>query len=277
VSRQVQVFGAPLERSAPGKAPTAFLVWPAGEVVTDLGTFRFTARSAVLLLADQASKQLKYPFDLNHWSMDPKAPSSSSCAVGWHAIDVREGALWAVDCEWSPEIRQGLERQPPAWRYYSPVFVADPETREITKYLGCALTNTPATHGVTDLAHAASVQRAVAALPPNADLDRRMGLSTPVQTVAFDAKTNTMTLGASAVHAAAAHRVSDSKRVDPTWLDQAKRTESATASRSETPEERERRRDDLDRRMGVGRYAADAPRGCESNGRIFQIGVTKGQ
>jgi hypothetical protein len=145
----------PVERQWAG-APTAFRIWPAGAVVTDLGTFQFTSRSVELLLAEQAERGVKYPFDIDHLSLNPGAPSSSRGAVGWHALDVRDGELWAIDCQWSAEIRRGLEQKPPVWRYYSPVFIADDATREIKRYLGCALTNTPATHKPTDLMIAAS-------------------------------------------------------------------------------------------------------------------------
>ena len=149
-------FAAPLERPAPGRAPSAFKIWPAGEVPTDHGTFIFSERSAQLLMAEQEAKGLPYPFDIDHLSRELSAPQHARQAVGWHRIEVRSGELWAVACEWQPEIRKALEQDPPGWRFYSPVFTYDPETREILRYLGCSLTNLPATHDATDLAIAAS-------------------------------------------------------------------------------------------------------------------------
>lgn len=144
-----------IERAG-GGAPTAFRIWPAGTVDTDLGTFLNTERTAELLTQEQTERGVKYPFDLDHLSLNSAAPISTRAAVGWHALAIRNGEIWAVDCEWSAEARRALEQRPPAFRYYSPVFVADEKTQEITRYIGCALTNTPATHQPTDLAIAAS-------------------------------------------------------------------------------------------------------------------------
>ncbi len=240
--REVTACSAPLERCATGKAPSAFLIWPAGEVATDLGVFRFTEQSARLLIADQAAKGLKYPFDLDHRSLDPKASPSSSWAVGWHSLDVRDGALWAIDCEWSPEIRQGLEEGPPRFRYYSPVFHADTETREIIKYLGCAITNTPATHNATDLALAASARNA----------------GPPARIARFDARANVLTLGRPAKPHAAGFRP-DNGQETPDGISQLARLERITPASKQTPEEIAKQRDDLDRRMRLGAYAPGAP------------------
>jgi hypothetical protein len=247
MSTEVTTYSAPLERSAPGKAPSAFLIWPAGEVTTDLGVFRFTERSAQLLLADQASKGLKYPFDLNHWSLDPKAPPASSCAVGWHSIDVRDGALWAIDCEWSPEIRQGLEAQPPRWRYYSPVFNANPETREIIKYLGCAIVNTPATHGATDLALAANARNA-----RNAELPLTLGAPSKVHAAGFRPDNG--------------HEIPDGLSQLVAGL------ERMTPSSKQTPEEIAKQRDNLDRQMRLGAYAPGAPPRSSGSPHVYVIG-----
>jgi phage I-like protein len=145
-----------IERAA-GGAPTSFCIWRAGQVATDLGNFLFSDRSAQMLMADQAKRGVAYPFDLDHLSLNPSAPEHTRRAVGWHSLEVRNGDLWAVRCTWSADVQRSLEQRPPAWRFYSPVFFADEETGEITRYVGCALTNTPATHHPTDFAIAASL------------------------------------------------------------------------------------------------------------------------
>src|SRR5687768_6942403 len=96
-----------IERTFSG-APDAFRIWPAGEVRTDMGVFLFSARSAELIMAAQAERGVKYPFDCDHLSMRADAPEHARRAVGWHSLDVRRGELWAVECEWSPEVSRAL-------------------------------------------------------------------------------------------------------------------------------------------------------------------------
>lgn len=146
-----------VERPAPGAAPSAFRIFRAGLNNTEYGPFQFTERSAGLLLAAQSKRGIRYPFDFEHRSCQENAPTDQREAVGWHSLEVRDGDLWAIDCKWGDEARAGLEANPPSWRYYSPVFTFDPQSREILTYVNCALTNAPATWQPTDLAIAASV------------------------------------------------------------------------------------------------------------------------
>lgn len=246
---------APIDRAAPGKAPTAFLIWPSGEVNTDLGVFQFTDRSAALLMADQAARNVKFAFDLDHLSMRSDLPEHARRAVGWHRIEIRDGALWATECEWAPHVREGLEAKPPSWRYYSPVFNFDPETREILRYMSCALTNSPATHGATDLALAARAPTGQHALAASR--------------VAYNAKTNTLTLGQRAYDVAKGDWAPE-----PGWQKQISEIEAQQPTRSkETAAEVAQRRDRLDRAMGLGRYAPSAERHCVNEGRIMRLGV----
>lgn len=141
-----------VERPAPGKAPTAFRIWRAGENPTTKGRTLFTETSGRLLLAAQAEGGVRYPFDCEHASLAPEAPPEAKRAMGWHSLEVRNGELWAVNCEWTELARSGLEQDPPEWKYFSPVYDVDPVTREVLAYVNCALTNTPATHNVVELA-----------------------------------------------------------------------------------------------------------------------------
>lgn len=143
-----------VERAAPGGAPVAFRIWREGPVVTDHGEFVFSESSAKLIEADIAARGVLYPFNVDHLSSSKSAPIELRAAVGWHRIEVRRGdegvELWAVDCQWDPEIEAGFEAKPPKWRYFSPEF--DVVEGEITRYYACAVTNNPATFEIQSIA-----------------------------------------------------------------------------------------------------------------------------
>lgn len=141
-----------VERADPAGPPTAFRIWKAGLNVTDHGPTVFSERSAKLLLEQQTTRGNRFPIDVDHLSLDKEAPLESRRAVGWFAIDVRDGELWAVDVEWTDTVRGGLTKEPPEWRYHSPAYDQDAETGEVVGLLNLAITNVPATHYVTALA-----------------------------------------------------------------------------------------------------------------------------
>lgn len=141
-----------VERLTEADPPSAFRIWKSGENVTDHGPTRFTERSALLLMAEQLKRGNRYSMDVNHLSLNHDAPIQNQRAVGFFSIDVREGELWAVDCEWTDLVRAGLVSNPPEWKYFSPAYEIDKETSEVVSLLNCALTNNPATHHVTALA-----------------------------------------------------------------------------------------------------------------------------
>ncbi len=140
-----------VERAEPGGPPTAFRIWKAGANVTDHGPTLFTDRSAKMLLEEQARRGNRYSFDINHLALNKEAPLESQRSVGWFDIDVRNGELWAVNCEFADFVRDGLTKEPPAWKYHSPAYDVT-EDGEVISLLNIAITNTPATWGVTALA-----------------------------------------------------------------------------------------------------------------------------
>lgn len=141
-----------VERAGPKEPPVAFRIWKAGENITDHGPTLFSERSASLLLDEQARRGNRYSFDVNHLALDKNAPLESQRAVGWFDIEVRNGELWAVNCEFSDFVRDGLTKDPPEWKYFSPAYQQDIETSEVTSLANIAVTNLPATWRVTALA-----------------------------------------------------------------------------------------------------------------------------
>jgi hypothetical protein len=149
--RDARAF-ATVERAEENGPPTAFLIWKEGMNVTDHGPTVFSNRSARLLLEEQETRGNRYSMDVNHLSLNPDAPIENQRAVGFFSLEVRDSALWAVDCEWTDTVVAGLTKKPPEWKYFSPAYDVDKETDEVVSFLNCALTNNPATHHVTALA-----------------------------------------------------------------------------------------------------------------------------
>lgn len=138
--------------SEPKSAPREFRIWKAGENPTDKGLHILTKESLAAILEDQERRQNLYSIDVDHLSLDASAPPGVRRAVGWHRLEGRDGELWAVDVQWTDEVRGGLECDPPAWRYFSPAYSVNQKTGEILSYTNTALTNNPATWGLQALA-----------------------------------------------------------------------------------------------------------------------------
>lgn len=148
-----------VERPEPGKAPTAFRIWAHGRNEADGDVCVFSERSAKMLLDEQAARGRLYCFDYDHRSVMPDVSPEAGKAAGWHVLDVRpdengKPELWASACDWTPAARAGLEVAPPEWRYFSPCFFAEKESREVVSYVNMALTNNPLTHQLPALASA---------------------------------------------------------------------------------------------------------------------------
>lgn len=139
-----------VERPMPGAAPTAFRIWHAGDNASDDGPDVFSERSAALLMQEQRDRGNLYSMDFDHLSLTDNRPAEAGRASGWHRLEVRrdedgDAELWAVDVEWCADAKAGLEERPPRWRYFSPAFDVDPETREVVCYVNTALCINPAT------------------------------------------------------------------------------------------------------------------------------------
>lgn len=141
-----------VERTEIGGPPSAFRIWRAGDNATTHGPTVFTERSAALILQQQSVQQNRFSVDINHLSLDKTAPLENQRAVGFFSVEVRDGELWAVDCEWTDLVKNGLSKNPPEWKYHSPAYDIDPETGEVLGLTNLALTNNPATFNVTALA-----------------------------------------------------------------------------------------------------------------------------
>lgn len=170
-----------VERPGPGLAPTAFRMWRAGENPDDGGVSYFTPRSAEKLMAEQEARGRVYAFDFNHLSIVGGAGDVRSAgAAGWHELEVRTDSdgnpeMWCVNIEWCADAKEGLEADPPHWRFFSPAFDLDPYG-EIVSYTNCALCINPLTHGLPALA-AHTVRRIAAASKGTLPMDLKAALA----------------------------------------------------------------------------------------------------
>jgi phage I-like protein len=117
----------------------------------------------VTLLTLQKQRGNLFSIDVDHMSLNSQAPPENHKAVGWFTIEARHGDLWAVNVEWTDDVRAGLAKDPPEWRYFSPAYDTKRDSGEIVRLLNIAVTNNPATWNVTALAGATGEEHRVAA------------------------------------------------------------------------------------------------------------------
>jgi phage I-like protein len=137
------------------KPPTEFQVFKAGAFETTKGLFLCDADSIASILKCAADYGNELCLDYNHGMADgwPVDPALSGKAAGWFALEDRgageSGGLWAVNVRWTPAAAAAIAAG--EWRYTSPWFSYDGETRRIHELHNVALTNTPATKNLKPL------------------------------------------------------------------------------------------------------------------------------
>ena len=159
-------FATVLALSASGDStpPTEVRLFAAGYNPSTKGTFLFDEEAARCVMQAASERGVEFPFDYAHGMTDPLGmlnPSEAGKAAGWFKLEVRDGALWAVDIRWTEPAAAAIAAK--EWRYFSPSFRADDSGR-VLELLCVGLTNTPALHNLTPLV-AASVVDETAAHP----------------------------------------------------------------------------------------------------------------
>ncbi len=129
--------------------PSEFQIFAAGQIETTKGTFTFDALAASKVMAEYEAHGIDLMIDYDHASLSSLTldPAQSSKAAGWFNIELRNGALWAVNVRWTPPAAEALARK--EWRFMSPAFATD--DGKITGLLNVAITNLPATRGLKPL------------------------------------------------------------------------------------------------------------------------------
>lgn len=132
--------------------PKEIQLFAAGVNQTEKGDFVFDAKAAELVMAAFARKGLDaIPIDYDHGMAVENGDKS---AAGWFKPEVRDGALWATDIRWTPRATAKLTDA--EYRFFSPWFSFEEESRRVTRLLNFALTNTPAMDGIDALVAASA-------------------------------------------------------------------------------------------------------------------------
>lgn len=144
----------PLGKSA---ASGRFRIFPEGKIKTDYGLSIMTPAAGREIIKKFRARGNNMMIDLRHFSISPTATAKQSEALGWvmqpNGLEYVDGdGLYATGVRWDPEIKAGLESDPPKWMYHSPYYDQDKKTKVITELLNIALTNMPATHNHSLLA-----------------------------------------------------------------------------------------------------------------------------
>ena len=125
--------------------PSEFRIFASGLFDTTKGPFLFDLDGAASVMRCAGDYGNELNVDYNHGQADswPVDPSLAGKSAGWFGLEVRNGELWAINVRWTPAAHAAIAAG--EWRYISPWFSFDGETRRIHELHNVALTNTPAT------------------------------------------------------------------------------------------------------------------------------------
>lgn len=144
--------------------PKRIRMFAAGENHTTKGMFLFDAEAARTVMAEFEKRGTDYPMDFDHGSLEP--PDGRKRDVpGYYRPEVVDGELWAVP-QWTDvglaAIKPGEASGVPEYRYVSPTFTFDRESRRVLSLGPLALTPYPATHNARPLVLSARDRRSAA-------------------------------------------------------------------------------------------------------------------
>ena len=103
--------------------------------------------------------RVRYMMDLEHRAIDDETRARSSDAtdaMAWFDVELRDGALWAVNVAWTPEGEARLRSKKQV--YFSPAYYDDEQGR-VLELVNVALTSLPATHDIPSLVAASRIAR----------------------------------------------------------------------------------------------------------------------
>lgn len=131
----------------PEGLPSEFLLLKFGETDTTQGPYRLDLASAKEIVTTAQTRKLKFNFDYNHASLDPKN-TEDGIAAGWFDIELKEDGIWAKNIRWTPKAAQYLSTR--EFAYYSPAIKLNKNGYAI-RLINVALTNLPATSDINSL------------------------------------------------------------------------------------------------------------------------------
>ena len=147
---QVALLKKLIPLPAVGKpAPSEVLLFVWGPNPTTKGTFQLTRESAAAAIRLYEEQGHALTFDYDHATLEPYTPPSERKSAGACHLAITDAGLAAVNCQWTPAAKQGIETG--EWVFISPAIVFDAKSKTITGVRNIALTNLPATHGARPL------------------------------------------------------------------------------------------------------------------------------
>lgn len=125
--------------------PTEFLIFSPGDNLSTKGSTLFDDTAAKAVMSVYTTCGVDLPIDLEHDSTYEERRAQRSDAAdarGWFQLEVRDGALWAVNVTWTPDGAERLRSK--KQRYISPYFAYDDDGR-VVELINVALCAQPAT------------------------------------------------------------------------------------------------------------------------------------
>lgn len=128
----------------PASAPSEFRIFRAGVNDSDYGPIMFDEAAATTVMTANAEKGNPLFFDWNHGMAVPKEVRTreQGASAGRFKLAVRDGELWAVECEWNEAGAASIARR--EYELFSPFFAWNADADGVirpTQVLNCALVN----------------------------------------------------------------------------------------------------------------------------------------
>jgi len=141
MNRTATIPGAEVALNAQGEVPDWVQLLPAGPEIAGRDGRAWRLDDPERVVAAFAANGADLPVDFEH-ATELRGPKGEPApAVGWIAeMATRAGAVWAR-VAWTDAGREALASR--AYRYLSPVFRFQPESRQIAEMLSAGLTNQP--------------------------------------------------------------------------------------------------------------------------------------
>jgi len=144
------VFQIPMNGDDP---PTEFRLFSVGVNETEKGPFMWDEIAEATCMQFWANKRVDLSMDWEHQAL--AEPPVEAPASAWWTPELRDGELWATNVKWTPRAEQQLRNK--EYRYFSPAFTFDEESRRPERIINAALTNIPAMDGIAPLVAANAV------------------------------------------------------------------------------------------------------------------------
>lgn len=143
----------PLPILEDGKPVSEFVIFAPGTNETDYGPCEFDAISAACVMTKYAEKANPIYFDFNHGMANKYATAEQGKAAGTFELEVRDGALLAVNCKWTEEAYERIAKR--EYNLFSPwleYIDCDDGVRRIYRLVNVAVLNLAAMNGINQLA-----------------------------------------------------------------------------------------------------------------------------